>query len=80
MNPLLAADLLAKAAEQTVRALAKGEGSYGDRKALKDALELYSEVRGGSSLIDDPQRMTIADWELPPTAERTCRQHENPQK
>ena len=65
MIPLLAADLLAKAAERTVRALAKGECSYEDRKALKDALELYNEVRGCGSLEDDPQRMKIADWEPP---------------
>ena len=69
MIALLAADLLAKAAERTVRALARGEYSYEDRMALKDALELYNEVRGGSSLEDDPQRMTIADWEPPPAAE-----------
>ena len=80
MIPVFAADLLAKAAERAVRALAKGEGSPEDRKALKDALELYNEVRGCGSLEDDPQQMTIADWEPSPSAERTCHQHENPQK
>jgi hypothetical protein len=80
---ILAGDLLCTHASELLRQLACG--SWEPAQKLRDAIELYSEVRIGLSMARgadeilqrvndrDPQAMSINDWPPAPETERSVR-------
>ncbi len=69
---ILAGDILATRVMELLEQLAFA-GTWEPGVKLKDALEVYQQVRLGTTIKDaqDPQKMTVHEWAPAPITERS---------